>query len=61
MANQELEENAELLAKANRELDLFGRLLPETQQELLDANTGIKDFSLKMSIAAAGANASNAL
>jgi len=42
------QEYSELLAQANRELAVYGEISQNTQQALLDAQTGVKDFSQRV-------------
>lgn len=51
MADQELQRMQELLAQVNREYEQFGRILPQTQQQLNAANTGIKNFDMQLNLA----------
>jgi hypothetical protein len=46
MADQN-QEHAELLARVNQELEMFGRLLPNTSDAVKDMETGVKDYRLK--------------
>lgn len=48
------QEHAELLAQINRELEMFGRILPDTAERLNDAETGIKNFTKVAGLAGAG-------
>jgi hypothetical protein len=50
MADQN-QEHAELLARVNQELEMFGRLLPNTSDAVKDMETGVKDYRLKQDIA----------
>jgi hypothetical protein len=47
MATKE-EELAAIQEQINIEMQKFGRILPETQNRLMDAETGIKNFNLKV-------------
>jgi|LakMenEpi03Aug12_release.lakeMendotaPanAssembly.Ray.scaffolds.fasta_scaffold54713_1 hypothetical protein len=51
MADQELQRMQELLAQVNREYEQFGRILPQTQQQLNAAKTGIKNFDMQLNLA----------
>jgi len=51
MADQELQRMQELLAQVNREYEQFGRILPQTQQQLNAARTGIKNFDMQLNLA----------
>jgi hypothetical protein len=46
-----LEENAELYERINRELAIYGELTSKTANDLKDAQTGVKNFNLKIDTA----------
>jgi hypothetical protein len=51
MANTNDAEQAALQQQINEEMQKFGRVLPDTQARLMDAQTGIKNFSFKVDVA----------
>lgn len=51
MADQELQRMQELLAQVNREYEQMGRVLPQTQQQMSSAASGVRNLDMQMDLA----------